>query len=90
MGSNRLLENYNCILIMISEKGTVGLTLSASDMPFSKEGISPDLIINPQASPSEIRSCGLVINCKSYNKLYCMGNIVKLRESRQQIINTAY
>ena len=50
---------------MISEKGTIGLTLSQSDMPFTKEGITPDLIVNPQAIPSEIRSCGLVINCKS-------------------------
>jgi hypothetical protein len=71
---------------MISEKGTIGLTLSQS-----KEGISPDLIVNPQAIPSEIRSCGLVINCKS---LYIIINIkrgdtFKLRESRQQIMDTA-
>lgn len=71
---------------MISEKGTIGLTLSQSDMPFTKEGITPDLIVNPQAIPSEIRSCGLVINCKSlyYNihKLFIRGNTFKLRESR--------
>ena len=79
--------------IMICEKGTIGLTMSQSDMPFSEEGISPDLIVNPQAIPSEIRSCGLVINCKSLRiiidvnyldkVLFLEGNTFKLRESRQ-------
>ncbi len=68
---------------MNSEKGTIGITLHQSDMPFTKEGISPDLIINPNAIPSEIRSCGLVIDCKSLCYIKTRGNTFKLRESRQ-------
>jgi len=77
------------------QKGTIGMTYKHEDMPFSKNGLVPDIIVNPHAIPSrmtvgQLAECllgkvSLIRGCESDATSFNKTDISKVGEILQEV-----
>lgn len=61
--------------MVVKQKGTLGISLPQKDMPFTENGMIPDLIMNPHSIPSRM-TVGQMVECLASKEAAISGHFV--------------